>query len=141
MNGDPNERDPADDTPGARLTRLVSEAIVTEVPARVRMIVHAPADGASVTLDCETGAHLSDAADPSASAAMLLTLCASLADADLRIGLVGEYDDVHLYLMLPTADLDATDLVDRARSLASRAEGLQTLIGSIPPLQIGQGGR
>ncbi len=118
----------APETLGAQLTRMVNEVIGEQIPPAATLEVHARPDGESITLDCATGVRLSEASDEAATAVLLLKLCACLDDAGLRIGVTGEYDDVHLYRMLPTADLAAAELADMARSLQRRAAGLQQLI-------------
>jgi len=130
--------DSANDTPGARLTVMINQALGADTTAGVSLTVHTAANGGSITLDCATGVCLSDAADQAVCAARLLELCTGFDDPDLRIGLTGEYDDVHLFKSLPTAELAATDLIDAAAILLGRAGGLQGLVSSKPQSGSGQ---
>lgn len=116
----------------AGLAGLVNQIVAAELPASVQLTAHAAADGDGITLDAAVDACLRDAADPGAAAATLLQLNASLDDADLRIGLVGEYDQLHLYRMLPFAGLNAPTLIEAARALAIRAGGLHELVTAAP---------
>ncbi len=124
-----NPRPPAVDpnTPAGRLTAQLGEALRGAIPDGVDLTVHSQGGGRGVTLDCGTGIRLADASDEASSGRLLLELNASLDDT-ARIGVAGEYDEVHLYSLFPTSTLEATELVDSARALLTRAGGLRQLI-------------
>lgn len=129
-----------DETVSTELTESLNAALHTEFAPEMHINVHVRSDGQSITLDCATGVRLSEAPNDAEVAAVLLQLCASLDDINLRIGLLGEYDEVHLYTTLLTAELQAADLAGTAQAINSRAMGVRQLILADPSGDASNGG-